>query len=281
MRRRVHGDLFRDTAASAQVVEVAFSAEGLRRSAAWPALSGSRCRLLCLAAAKRSGPAALSRPAPARSRRRRHFLRPRRTDRRSARPAAWLARDHAAAAPGHSRRFRGRQIVIPACRSVAAAGARRPQFSAAADHPAGAGGDLWRNRSACGLEAAFAAATIPIARADLRAAIQAGAIKLKPLLQALAEKAGPGREDGVEPSCRRWCCRSTRARNCSSPRRRKRRSLSLPLLRDLLKDDPPAVIAVFTIRSDNYERLQSRPNWKACARTCSVCRRCRRVPTPR
>ena len=41
------------------------------------------------------------------------------------------------------------------------------------------------------LEAAFAAAKIPIARADLRAIIQAGAAKLKPLLQALADKATP------------------------------------------------------------------------------------------
>ena len=41
------------------------------------------------------------------------------------------------------------------------------------------------------LEAAFAAAKIPIARADLRVVIQAGAIKLKPLLQTLADKATP------------------------------------------------------------------------------------------
>jgi formylglycine-generating enzyme required for sulfatase activity len=33
----------------------------------------------------------------------------------------------------------------------------------------------------------------------------------------------------------------------------------LVLLRDLLNDDAPAVIAVFTIRSDNYERLQLAP----------------------
>ena len=43
------------------------------------------------------------------------------------------------------------------------------------------------------LEGAFAAARIPIARADLRAIIQAGAAKLKPLLQALADKATPMR----------------------------------------------------------------------------------------
>jgi hypothetical protein len=38
------------------------------------------------------------------------------------------------------------------------------------------------------LEAAFAAAKIPIARADLRTVIEAGAIKLKPLLQTLADQ---------------------------------------------------------------------------------------------
>ena len=41
------------------------------------------------------------------------------------------------------------------------------------------------------LEGAFAAARITIPRADLRAVIQGGAAKLKPLLQALAEKATP------------------------------------------------------------------------------------------
>src|SRR5580658_2502186 len=38
------------------------------------------------------------------------------------------------------------------------------------------------------LEGAFAAANIPLARADLRALIQGGAAKLKPLLQTLADK---------------------------------------------------------------------------------------------
>jgi L-2-hydroxyglutarate oxidase LhgO len=41
------------------------------------------------------------------------------------------------------------------------------------------------------LEDAFAAAKILIPRADLRAVVQAGAIRLKPLLQALAQKATP------------------------------------------------------------------------------------------
>jgi hypothetical protein len=50
------------------------------------------------------------------------------------------------------------------------------------------------------LEAAFAAAKIPIARADLRKVVQAGAIKLRPLLQALADNATPIAADGGEKS---------------------------------------------------------------------------------
>jgi hypothetical protein len=45
------------------------------------------------------------------------------------------------------------------------------------------------------LEDAFAAAKILIPRADLRAVVQAGAIKLKPLLQALAANQTCGRSD--------------------------------------------------------------------------------------
>jgi hypothetical protein len=50
------------------------------------------------------------------------------------------------------------------------------------------------------LEGAFAGRRIRIARADLRAVIQAGAIKLKPLLQGLADKATPTAADGGEKS---------------------------------------------------------------------------------
>jgi class 3 adenylate cyclase len=50
------------------------------------------------------------------------------------------------------------------------------------------------------LEGAFAAGRIPVARADLRAVIQAGAIKLKPLLQTLVGKATPTSADGGKKS---------------------------------------------------------------------------------
>jgi hypothetical protein len=49
----------------------------------------------------------------------------------------------------------------------------------------------------------------------------------------------------------------------------------LTLLRDLLMTDAPAVIAVLTIR------CKSRQSSPVSRKTCSVCRRCRRDPTPR
>jgi formylglycine-generating enzyme required for sulfatase activity len=110
------------------------------------------------------------------------------------------------------------------------------------------------------LEAAFAAGRIQIARADLRAAIQAGAAKLQPLLQTLAEKATPMAADGGENSKPPILILSidqgeelflAEAQNEAQP--------FLALLRDLVKEDVPAIIAVFTIRSDNYERLQLAP----------------------
>jgi formylglycine-generating enzyme required for sulfatase activity/tetratricopeptide (TPR) repeat protein len=107
------------------------------------------------------------------------------------------------------------------------------------------------------LEGAFAAARLKIARADLRSAIQAGAAELRPLLQTLAQKAAPIAADGGETSKPPTLILSidqgeelflAEAQDEAKP--------FLALLRDLLKDDAPAVIAVFTIRSDNYERLQ-------------------------
>ena len=209
--------------------------------------------------AERSEPAALSRPASARSRGRRHFLWPRRADRRGARQAARLARDHAAAAPRHPRRIRCRQIVVPARRPVSAAQARRPQFSAAADDPAGAGGDHRRDGSASlRSKARSRRLGIPIARADLRVVIQGRRHK------AQAAAAGARRQGDANGSrCRRQI-QATDADPFDRPGRRvvprrgagRGASRSSTLLRDLLKDDAPAMIAVFTIRSDNYERLQ-------------------------
>jgi hypothetical protein len=110
------------------------------------------------------------------------------------------------------------------------------------------------------LESAFAAAKIPMSRADLRTVIQAGAAKLKPLLQALADKATPMAADSSIKSKQPTLVVSidqgeelflAEAQNEAKP--------FLALLGDLIETDESAIIALFTIRSDNYERLQLAP----------------------
>ena len=107
------------------------------------------------------------------------------------------------------------------------------------------------------LEAAFAAAKIPIARADLRAVIQAGGAKLKPLLQALANKATPstpGAGTAAKPPT--VILSIDQAEELFLAEAADQARSFLAVLRDLLTDDAPAIIAVFTIRSDKYEELQ-------------------------
>src|SRR5262249_20644793 len=106
------------------------------------------------------------------------------------------------------------------------------------------------------LEAAFAAAKISIARADLRMVIQAGAIKLKPLLQALADKATPMAVDaGVKSKPPTLILSIDQGEELFLAEAQAEAQPFLALLRDMLNDDTPAISAVFTIRSDNYERL--------------------------
>ena len=111
------------------------------------------------------------------------------------------------------------------------------------------------------LEDAFAAAKILIPRADLRAFVQAGAIKLKPLLQALAEQATPKSLDAdAKPKPPALILLIDQAEELFLAEAQDEAQPLLALLRDLLIEDAPAVIiAVCTIRSDNYERLQLAP----------------------
>jgi formylglycine-generating enzyme required for sulfatase activity len=107
------------------------------------------------------------------------------------------------------------------------------------------------------LEAAFAAGGIAITRADLRAAVQAGAVKLKPLLQSLADKATPMAVDGGEkPKPPTLILAIDQGEELFLAEAQDEAKPFLALLRDLVKDDAPAIIAVFTIRSDNYDKLQ-------------------------
>ena len=80
------------------------------------------------------------------------------------------------------------------------------------------------------LTGAFEAASLKVARGDIREAIAGGAATLKPLLARLVEalRQRSWLSDGGDAisSHRRWSSPSTRARSCSSPRRRARRSRS-------------------------------------------------------
>jgi formylglycine-generating enzyme required for sulfatase activity len=107
------------------------------------------------------------------------------------------------------------------------------------------------------LERAFAAAQIEISRADLRVVIDAGVVKLKPLLQALADKATPLASDvGGKTKPPTLILSIDQGEELFLAEAQDEARPFLALLRDLLRDDTPAVIAIFTIRSDNYERLQ-------------------------
>src|SRR4029077_2467665 len=107
------------------------------------------------------------------------------------------------------------------------------------------------------LEDAFAAAKILIPRADLRAVVQAGALNCNPLLQLPAEKATPKALDAdAKPKPPALILSIDQAEELFLAEAQDEAQSFLALLRDLLSDDAPAVIAIFTIRSDNYERLQ-------------------------
>jgi formylglycine-generating enzyme required for sulfatase activity len=107
------------------------------------------------------------------------------------------------------------------------------------------------------LEGALAAACIPIPRADMRVAIQRGAAKIKPLLQALAAKATPkALETDAQLKPPTLILSIDQGEELFLAEAQDEAQPFLTLLRDLLTEDAPAIIAVFTIRSDNYEHLQ-------------------------
>jgi formylglycine-generating enzyme required for sulfatase activity len=107
------------------------------------------------------------------------------------------------------------------------------------------------------LEGAFAAAKLTIMRAELRAAIQGGGATLKPLLITLAEKARPAAPDGEpRPKPPTIVLSIDQGEELFLTEGQDEAQPFLTLLRDLVATDAPEVIVIFTIRSDNYERLQ-------------------------
>jgi formylglycine-generating enzyme required for sulfatase activity len=107
------------------------------------------------------------------------------------------------------------------------------------------------------LEGAFQAARIAAARADIRAAIEGGAATLRPLLQRLADKVTLSIADAAtKPSPVTLVLAIDQGEELFLAEGQDEARTFLTLLRYLLVDDAPSVIALFTIRSDNYERLQ-------------------------
>lgn len=107
------------------------------------------------------------------------------------------------------------------------------------------------------LEAAFQAAKIPIRRADLRAAIEGEAAQLRSLLQSLADKPAPAAFDhGVRPKPPTLIVSIDQGEELFFAEGQDEARAFLAILRDLLTHDAPAVIVLFTIRSDSYEQLQ-------------------------
>jgi hypothetical protein len=164
-----------------------------------------------------------------------------------------------AAASRHPRRIGCGQIVVPARRTVSTARARRPKLSSVAGDPAGAGGDL-RGSLLSAARRRISGGQDTDSTADLRPVIQVGAAKLKPLLQALAEKATPmAANGGVKSKPPTLILSIDQGEELFSAEAQTEAKPFLTMLRDLIATDEPALIAVFTIRSDNYERLQLAP----------------------
>ena len=107
------------------------------------------------------------------------------------------------------------------------------------------------------LEGACRAGGLSKTRAELRATINAGAAGLRPLLQVLADKATPpAADEGIKPKPPTLVLSIDQGEELFLAEGQKEAEPFLAALRDLLTEDAPALMALFTIRSDNYERLQ-------------------------
>ncbi len=109
------------------------------------------------------------------------------------------------------------------------------------------------------LEQALKSASLARTRADIRAAVNASATGLAPLLTALADAKTPAQlMDGVEarkpPT---FILPIDQAEELFLADGREEADAFLDTLRNLTANDAPALIALFTIRSDRYELLQT------------------------
>jgi formylglycine-generating enzyme required for sulfatase activity len=107
------------------------------------------------------------------------------------------------------------------------------------------------------LEGACRAVDMTMTSAELRSAIAGGTMGLRPILQEFVVKATPPiSDDGARSKAPMLLVSIDQSEELFLADGRDEARSFLAVLRDLLIDDAPAITALFTIRSDNYERLQ-------------------------
>ena len=109
------------------------------------------------------------------------------------------------------------------------------------------------------LEKALKEAGLPRTRAEIRKAIEAGAASVASLLQDLVKaKTAAHTGDGIKaPKPPTLILPIDQAEELFQAEGAEEARAFLDLLRELVAEDNPALIALFTIRSDSYERLQT------------------------
>ncbi len=109
-----------------------------------------------------------------------------------------------------------------------------------------------------GLEAAFSAHGLSQSRASLRHAIAGGAKSLRPLLEKLVDKVfATMLEDDSEAKPPVIVLSIDQAEELFQSEGAEESEALLALIRDLVKEDRPGIIALFAIRSDAYDRLET------------------------
>jgi len=107
------------------------------------------------------------------------------------------------------------------------------------------------------LEGACRKVNVPITRASLRQGIEGGAPSLRALWQTIIKKATPAAIDPAKPVKPPTIVVSVdQGEELFLAEGQDEARKFLALVRDMVADDDPALIVLFTIRSDAYERLQ-------------------------
>jgi formylglycine-generating enzyme required for sulfatase activity len=106
------------------------------------------------------------------------------------------------------------------------------------------------------LETALASAGVPVSRAEVRKVIESGAGAIQALLRRVTDRSTPMSDTGERLKAPMLVLTVDQAEELFVAEGQREASLFLGFLRKLLPGDDPAIATIFTIRSDNYERLQ-------------------------